>query len=207
MLVEQGTAGSPPHGKDGEMAIAARWAAHVSQGVDTANRSDAEGEPLLFSTPCFSFLYDSKPSAQCLPQWQKASQSRVDEKGCTESTITYTDPASGLVVRLDVVQFPDFPAVEWILHFKNTGKTDTPILENILPLDTRLSSSGQAANPPVLHYAKGSLCSLDDFAPLEKVLRRGATLHLEPGGGRSSSAILPFFNLDLGAEGMILAVG
>jgi alpha-galactosidase len=62
-------------------------------------------------------------------------------------------------------------------------------------------------DPPVVHYAKGAVCSIDDFAPIDKALEPGAKLSLEPGGGRSSSEVLPFFNLDFGAEGMILGIG
>ena len=58
-----------------------------------------------------------------------------------------------------------------------------------------------------VHYANGALCSVDDFAPRQRRMTPGAELHLQPGGGRSSSLVLPFLNLDLGDRGMVLGVG
>ena len=43
--------------------------------------------------------------------------------------------------------------MEWTLFFKNTGKADTPILSEILALDTRLSRT--ANGEFVLHRIKG----------------------------------------------------
>ncbi|MCX6560720.1 MAG: alpha-galactosidase, partial [Candidatus Aminicenantes bacterium] len=154
----------------------------------------------------FSFTYGERPSSDFLAQWKQTSVSSTGQDGRTILTKTFTDPATGLQVRAEGVVFPDFPAVEWVMHFKNTGTTDSPILENVLPLDSEISVSGRPG-VPVLHYAKGALCSIDDFAPVEKTFEPGAALHLQPGGGRSSSEVMPFFNLDLGGEGMILGVG
>jgi alpha-galactosidase len=180
----------------GEMAEARRWAA---ARFDTTPEMKA---PKLF----FSFTYDNKPSAELLATWELKRASRKLNDRHTERTLTYTDPRTGLVLRCVGVEYLDFPAVEWTLYFKNTSAKDTPILENVLPLDTGLSAIGRAS-PPVVHYAKGAVCSINDFAPVDKTLEPGARLHLEPGGGRSSSEVLPFFNIDLGEEGMILGIG
>ena len=42
---------------------------------------------------------------------------------------------------------------------------------------------------------------MDDFMPLTRVLSHNGRLHLEPGGGRSSSEFLPFFNIEAKGEG------
>src|ERR1039457_4865455 len=62
---------------------------------------------------------------------------RLDAQRRAE-TLSWTDPATGLQVRCEAVVYEDFPTVEWTLHFKNTGTTDTPILENIQALDLAL---------------------------------------------------------------------
>ena len=118
--------------------------------------------------------------------------------------VTYADPATGLVVRITATLFKDFPAVEWVMHFQNTGGADTPILENVQALDAPLHC---AEGDPTIHYAKGATCSMDDFMPLTRVLGRNAGLHLEPGGGRSSSEFLPFFNIEANGEGVVVAIG
>ena len=173
----------------------------------------AEGTPARTAlspvppAPVVSFVYGSEPSAGLLPQWQKTAHSRRLDGQRTEHVVTYSDPKTGLEVRTEAILYHDFPAVEWVLHFRNAGTSDTPMLESILPLDAGLSLAAQPPRTPILRYAKGALCSIDDFAPVDKALGPGAQLHLEPGGGRSSSEVMPFFNVDLGSEGMIVAIG
>ena len=60
---------------------------------------------------------------------------------------------------------------------------------------------------PVLHWAKGGVASFDDFAPQETPLKPGAKVHLQPGDGRSSNQVLPFFNVATPGGGVVLAVG
>ncbi len=193
-------------GKDAEMTAAGRWA--VELGAKTTGETGAATEPAAMRPlgGLFSFSYGERSSTEFLSQWKQTSASSTDRDGRTILTKTFTDPATGLEVRAEAVLFADFPAVEWVMRFKNTGTADTPILENILPLDSELSVAGRHGEP-VLHYAKGALCSIDDFAPVDKTLGPGDKLRLQPGGGRSSSEFLPFFNLDIGGEGMILSIG
>ena len=83
----------------------------------------------------FSFIYDGKKSAQLLSNWQISQEDIADEKGEIHRT-TYTDPVTHLKVMADVRLYPDFPGViDWVLRFRNDGTSDTPIIENILPLD------------------------------------------------------------------------
>jgi alpha-galactosidase len=48
---------------------------------------------------------------------------------------------------------------------------------------------------------------MDDFMPLTRVLGNQGELRLNAGGGRSSSAYLPFFNIDAGSDGAVMAIG
>ncbi len=152
----------------------------------------------------FSFTYDGKSSNDFIHNWKKEYFSRKLEANRILHTLTFADPATGLVVSAKATVYTDFPAVEWVLNFKNTSKKDTPILENILPLDLQ---QPVVAKNPLLYYSKGALCCLEDFAPVEKILSLNTDVRLSPGGGRSSSEVLPFFNLDLDSMGMVLGIG
>ena len=46
-------------------------------------------------------------------------------------TITFTDPETGLEVRVEAAIYLDTPSVEWTLYFTNRGKRTTPILEQL----------------------------------------------------------------------------
>lgn len=149
--------------------------------------------------PPVSFIYGGKPSAELLPAWRREIKVAGDRH-----EITYTDPATGLAVRAVTTVFRDFPAVETVLYFRNGGASGTPLLEDIRALDVSLAAQGR---DPVLYYAKGATCSIDDFMPLRRVLNMKGTLHLEPGGGRSSSDYLPFVNVETQGQGMLVGLG
>ena len=42
---------------------------------------------------------------------------------------------------------------------------------------------------------------------MTRVLGERGTLSLQPGGGRSSSQFLPFFNIEAGNQGAVMAIG
>jgi alpha-galactosidase len=153
----------------------------------------------------FSFTYGGKSSAQLLPAW-KASQENVAEKNGQVRLYTYTDPATHLKVIAEVRLFPDFPGtVDWVLRFKNEGTSDTPILENILPLHWAIPAS---PGDCVIRHARGSNDRAIDFEPLKESFGPGDGDHFESTDGRSSSGeTLPFFNLQTGDHGLIGAIG
>ena len=153
----------------------------------------------------FSFIYDGKKSAQLLSNWQISQEDIADEKGEIHRT-TYTDPVTHLKVMADVRLYPDFPGViDWVLRFRNDGTSDTPIIENILPLDWSIPAS---AGDCVLRHARGSNNAATDFTPLEDNFGPGGNDHLESSKGRSSDTnTLPFFNLQTGDHGLIGAIG
>jgi len=91
------------------------------------------------------------------------------------------------------IEYAAFPVVEWVLYLKNTGTADTPILEDLQALDVQVPTP---AGDPKLRYAKGGTCSFEDFRPVSRLLNKGGRTHVQPGGGRSSSDFLPFFNLE-----------
>ncbi len=152
----------------------------------------------------FSFIYQDQPSIDLLHKWPCELQEQKLEAGRTRRELTWRDPATGLEVRAETVSFGDFPAVEWVVFFRNTSTTNTPILREILAFD---GGPVPAAVSPRLHWSKGAVASFDDFAPQEQVMKPGAKLHLQPGGGRSSSQVLPFFNIEGPNLGVIAVIG
>ena len=84
--------------------------------------------------------------------------------------MTWTDPASGLEVRCVAVDYADFLAAEWTVYFKNNGKQNTPILEQIQGLDVTLERGQETQKEFVLHYWKGDTSAPDLYQPLERTL-------------------------------------
>jgi alpha-galactosidase len=163
-------------------------------------------ESSLFDTALpFSFVFDGKPSAALVKTWEVKREPPPLDAQRTERTVTWTDPKTGLQVRMVAVAYSDFPTVEWTLYFKNTGAADTPIIENIRALDVKLTCGAQGEF--LLHHNVGSPADGNDYGPLETPLGPGATQRLGGAGGRPTNKDWSYANLAWGDEGMIFAVG
>ena len=157
------------------------------------------------TAPICSFTYGGIPSTELLSTWKTDRSSRKLDDQKTEHTVTYADLKTGLVVRCVGTEFSNFPAVEWVVYFENTGSSDTPILENIQAIDTVLPMPG--AGEATLHWSKGGVATFEDFMPQKESLKIDATHHLQGDDGRSSSNVLPFFNIQKTGGGVITAIG
>jgi len=163
--------------------------------------------PQLWKRPHlpFSFKYDGRDSVRLITKW-KASE--VTESNTDGAIHRYSDvdPVTRLTITAEVHIYPEFPGVvDWVLKFRNDGKSDTPIIEDILPLNLTMPASSRNF---VIHHDKGSQAQVSDFAPLEEHLDPGGSLHLESyQGDPSNHDTLPFFNLQNGDSGVIGAIG
>jgi alpha-galactosidase len=199
----QGSVITHQSGTNSEMGMAQVWARAFRLPGSKSEPAQSELLRDLLEPP-FSFVYGDRQSTDLLPTWKfEVKHSDLDATKRQQEAI-YTDPDTGLAVRTVATIFKDFPAVEWVMHFKNTGSADTPILQSVQPLNALLSSRD---GDPTIHYSRGAACSPDDFMPMTRVLGKRGGLHLQPGGGRSSSQFLPFFNIETKEEGAILAIG
>jgi alpha-galactosidase len=154
----------------------------------------------------FSFTYNNRQSQDLLPHWQYSSQGKATPFGRQEK-IAYQDPKTGLLIECELTRYDDCHAVDWVLYLTNTGTADTPIIENILPLDSeRLLDS--TSDPIVLRWSNGDRCSVDSFLPHDEPLKPAQSRRFAPAGGRSSNTTaFPFFNLCSPHGGWILAIG
>ena len=158
--------------------------------------------------PPFSFILDEKPSEEFLRSWRWSRTAPAStDKDVVLRTFTYTDPRSGLEVVCDVKGYPEFRAVEWVLHFHNTSAKNSGQLTRVKVADFDMVYP--AAGALKIHYAEGNKISKADYAPRTAEFRTEQPLHIEPHGGRSSEEAFPFFNLESEAsqQGVMVAVG
>lgn len=181
-----------------------------------------------FSTlPPFSFMYGGVSSFELLPKWNlKKSREKIDENRVRHH-LQWTDPKTKLVIKCEVVEYLDYPTVEWVVRFKNTGTENTPIISDIRSVDIvmdaevnqittenpwqkrNLGAPWEIAGGPIsyrLHHATGSPCRADDFQPLETQLTPGTAKTIATSGGRSTNASMPYFNVQRENEGGLIVV-
>lgn len=166
----------------------------------------------------FSFRVGERTSADVLAGAPETATSDDSTPQASQHTLTWRDASTGLTVLLDVTTYRDVPAVEWVLHFRNDGSQATPILSVVNAMDVFWKGLGPGT--PILHRSRGSDERPDDFQYLSESMRnfrRPLTFSMNAGDsgtgmgcgrdGRSSVAWLPFFNLQTGADGLMLAIG
>ncbi|MCL2816086.1 MAG: alpha-galactosidase, partial [Oscillospiraceae bacterium] len=101
--------------------------------------------------------------------------------------------------------YDDYPVTEWTAWVTNESETDTPLLQDVKAVDTRLT----ARNTPLflLSTNRGDICTASSYEPIEKTIRYGDSQYFAPVGGRPTSDALPFFNLEWDDCGVILGMG
>src|SRR5580704_3164952 len=152
----------------------------------------------------FSFVYGRQSSGALLKAWPETTALRQLDAGRTEHTLVWTDPKTGLQVRLTAVEYAGSPVVEWTQYFRNEGKVDTPILEDVQPLDLSLTLTGSGI--PIILYSNG--CGgMDTYALHKYRLNQLDRLRLSNEGGGKTVATIPFFDIQMDGGGLIGAVG
>lgn len=157
--------------------------------------------------PPFSFVYDENHSKNFLGKWKFSSAKPASaEAGVLAYSFTWADKRTQLQVVCDVKAYPEYNAVEWVLHFTNASDKDSPVLKAVKAID--LDFQYTDADEITLHYADGTHVSKADFHPRKKVLLAGETLSVSPESGRSSDNAFPFFNIESSTkQGAMVAIG
>jgi alpha-galactosidase len=138
-----------------------------------------------------------------LPKWQAQYAEKKLDHYRLQRTLTYTDPKTGLLVRLVAVEYTDYPTVEWKLYLKNTGSADTPIISDIKALDvTFRRSEGEF----LLHHNTGDNCAPESYQPHLKTLSPNVSKHFASAGGRPTTGEFPYYNLEYGKGGVIVVL-
>ena len=118
--------------------------------------------------------------------------------GAGERTLRYED-GCGLQLRCVAERYEDSAAVEWTLWLENTADCDSRTVKNVLPLDLTVDAGTECR----VSYPRGTTGSIEDFKLREDTLTD--TLRYAACGSRGE--VMPFFNIDLGGHGVLVAIG
>lgn len=176
-----------------EMKAASQW---VDQYL-------AEGA----STPrAFSFISGGIPSSELLTGYKATLTREGSDSQTPRQALTIEDVKTGLKFTYTTVLYKSQAAVEVMLTVTNTGNEDSPLLEQIRPLDCLFPAS---AWPCTVHHMLGDWNSERSFLPLADKLEpeKNKSLTIAPNGGRSSDEQMPFFNAQWQGGGVVMAIG
>jgi len=179
-----------------EMDLARRWTEAITPDSD----GDWLDQWLGASLP-FSFRFDGKESDSILSQWETQDEDN-------QKKFIWTDEATGLRIIWHLKRLPDYPAVEWMLEFENTGMSDTPVIEDIQALRLHLNHSS-GSRPYTVHSATGGRSFPDDMVPLAWKIPSADGAAVTLGASHpSSNRHMPFFNIETPENrGVLVGIG
>ena len=149
-----------------------------------------------------SFTLDGRAIAGLPEEWSPVATQRRIDANIHETTFEGADPETGLTVRVEVTRYHDYPVYEWVAWFANTGAGPTPVVSDILAMDTVVSGA-----EPVLWHSNGDFYSETGYAPTETPVPAGEVLRFAPNGGRPCDGAFPYFRVMFRNCGLTLAVG
>ena len=157
--------------------------------------------------PPFSFTNAGRSSASFLLSWSRLKATVALSNSRTQHTIIWIKPGSNLEVKCVAVEYSDYPVVEWTVFFRNTGASNTSILEGIQGLDAVFQRSG--GGEFLLNTVQGDSNVADSYLPYQIVLASNSTTRFAPVGGRPTTGPngWPYFDIQVAGGGFIIAVG
>ena len=101
--------------------------------------------------------------------------------------------------------YADFDALEWQVRLRAPINGDVPVFDNLPSADFAVTFP--KVTTTTLHSSQGSHGDTTDFRMRSEELTAGNIVSLSSFGGRSSDGTMPYFNLESGAGGLIVAIG
>jgi alpha-galactosidase len=149
-----------------------------------------------------SFIYNGKMIKGIPSSWKPAAhKSRIDAT-IMQTVFEGKDIETGLSIKVECLEYFDFPVVEWTAWLTQTGSEPTPLISDFLALD----GSFEGASPVVVH-CNGDYYNQEGYTPEESPLKESEKLVYAPSGGRPCDQAFPYYRLLFDGGGLSMAVG
>jgi alpha-galactosidase len=149
-----------------------------------------------------TFTYGGKEYTGIPASYNPTASRKIIDSKITEITFEGTDPNTGLNIKIECIEYKDFPVYEWTAYFKNTGSANTPIIENLYAINAHFP--GKDA---YLHANNGDPGHDDGFKTEIHELGEGSNYSFAPVGGRGNDGASPFYKLTCENFGYIFSIG
>ena len=208
------------------MELIRDWCKQIVTGTTSPTATDNCRYPADLP---FSFRCGERSSRDWLKLEAATRQSTPWQNGTRTHTLTWPDAVTGIRCELELAEFAEFPALEWVVRLRNDSSTETAPISDFKALDTVWPAPAKDVLPE-LERALGSDGRHDDFQLVRDELRQSMwdtarTIRMDSAtntafrkarngspswlmaDSRPSATWLPFFNLRTGGDGLMLSVG
>lgn len=146
----------------------------------------------------FSFTYDGKVYKGFEEDTFVLKHKRVEEKGDIQTVILTYMLQEELEISAKLTHYYSHGVTEWTIYFENTEKKDSAVLEDV---ESTLAFLGTY---PVV---KGILGDHSNWYRPYAMDLLSSPVHFESNSGRPTHVHFPYFNLEYGDCGVMLAIG
>lgn len=108
-----------------------------------------------------------------------------------------------LEITVETLEYKDYPAIEWVVYLKNTGKTPSSRIRNFVVADGARLASPNAK----LHHNTGDGFTADGYRTEISPLLKDETMEFAPADGRSCDGAFPYYRIESPTFGYNLAIG
>ena len=137
--------------KPDEMGLIQAWSGQLT-GAESASTD----EPTRWSDPVpFSFLCGDRSSREWITQGNAVTESGKGSNGKRTQVLRWRDGETGLTCELELTEFRDVPAIEWVVRLRNDGPAESPPVSSFNALDI-VWRCARAGEVPELRRSLGS---------------------------------------------------
>ncbi len=149
-----------------------------------------------------SFLYDGKIVRGIADAWHPVAQKSRIDGNVLQTVYEGKDGDTGLAMKVECLEYFDFPVVEWTAWLTNAGDQPTPIISDFLALNASF-----AGTSPVVVHCNGDYYNEAGYTPQETPLASGSKQVYAPFGGRACDQAFPYYRLLFEGCGLTMAIG
>ncbi len=146
-----------------------------------------------------SFVYEGRTYKGFQKGFRELSRTAWEERGGTRTVIVLEHLDSGTHFTLDTVVYPDYRAYDWTISIENTSSANTGVFQQFCAADMNFQGG-----KPVLKGLSGDAPLF--YLPYETDLRNNS-ISFETTGGRPTHGAFPYYNLEYGSGGALIAIG
>jgi alpha-galactosidase len=157
-----------------EVAMVEGWLKTIIAGQD-AKASQAWFDGWIGARLPFSFRYDGREFTGTGAGWRFQAGEPQRQAGAETRDLIWLHAETGLKVTGRLRRFLDYPAVDSLLTFENTGSKDTALIENVRNLDLTLNQTQPGEKKTyTVRGCHGGRCGEDDLMPFTRTVTTAA---------------------------------
>jgi alpha-galactosidase len=149
-----------------------------------------------------SFSYNGKVISGIPANWKPTVRKNRIDANMMQTVYEGKDSVTGLAIKVESLDYFDFPVVEWTAWLTQTGEQPTPMINDFLALD-----GGFEGSSPVVVHCNGDYYNEDGYKPEDSPLKDGEKLVFAPAGGRPCDQAFPYYRILFDGGGLSMAVG